>query len=73
MIMSAPWRRILKQCLKEGSIVIGGIDKTVPTPRRDIIRRMHSAGLIVWKAPSSLFEESEWVLTPIGKAEARRE
>jgi hypothetical protein len=60
-------QRLIDTCHEHRTLIVGGLDET-PGINRGVVRRLHSLGLIKWQAPSSIYEESEWVLTDAGKA-----
>lgn len=64
--LTAAQQRVLHIANRDGSIIFGGIDAT-PGVRRDVVTRLAQLKLLTWKAPTSLHEESCWVLTTAGK------
>ena len=56
----------LQKAWNEGSLIVGGIDASKPTPRMDIIVRLCKLGYLRWR-PSGLFANS-FVLTDAGKS-----
>lgn len=68
--ITPPQARALLTCDAEGSLIVGGIDQT-PDIRKVVIFRLSKLGLLKYKAPKSLFEESEWVLTDAGQMAVR--
>jgi hypothetical protein len=62
MKLTKAQQRTLDTAKRDGTIIIGGIDAT-PNIRRDVVMRLFRLGLLRWKAPASLNEESAWVAT----------
>ncbi len=61
-------QRAINQCAQDVTIIIGGIDETVPRVRLDVCERLVGKGLLRWRAASSFYEVAEFSLTEAGQA-----